>query len=373
MTADDRRFETAAAEDSRTSPEDRTPTETGRDPDLVGAEAAMRRAARVARRRAAETSKRTTTGQPMEHSDKPQDIGNVQDLRSLTFSQAHGYEEVPGPLKLEELPRAARTHIWNVFYVHLDEARFDPTPNVVVLGASKSWAIGGAWEEVFRAKHLWHDDLPLDEWRPDFGGFCRDLRNDIETMPFYKVFDLLQFVMRHPQCPRDFSSTMKRVFGRCKLAYTIDEGERPTILPAVTVEEGNSVVESLNTLRAVGLRASAEHLRRASECINENDWSGSIRESIHAVESVARQIAPDKTDTLTQALNSIDKHSPLHSQLKKGIQALYWYTSDEQGVRHALLDSDKARVGMDEAVFMLGACASFASYLWRKHNAGEVS
>ena len=25
-------------------------------------------------------------------------------------------------------------------------------------------------------------------------------------------------------------------------------------------------------------------------------------------------------------------------------------------------------VGMDEAVFMFGACASFASYLWRKHN-----
>ena len=29
--------------------------------------------------------------------------------------------------------------------------------------------------------------------------------------------------------------------------------------------------------------------------------------------------------------------------------------------------------GLDEAVFMLGACASFASYLWRKHVAGEPS
>ena len=35
----------------------------------------------------------------------------------LTFSQAQGYEELPGPLKLGELPRGARTHIWNVFYI----------------------------------------------------------------------------------------------------------------------------------------------------------------------------------------------------------------------------------------------------------------
>ncbi len=50
---------------------------------------------------------------------------------------------------------------------------------------------------------------------------------------------------------------------------------------------------------------------------------------------------------------------------------LYGYTSDEQGVRHALLDQEKSRAGMDEAVYMPGACASFASFLWRKHKSGE--
>ena len=50
---------------------------------------------------------------------------------------------------------------------------------------------------------------------------------------------------------------------------------------------------------------------------------------------------------------------------------LYGYTSDEQGVRHAFLDQESSRVGMDEAVYMLGACASFASFLWRKHKSNE--
>ena len=52
--------------------------------------------------------------------------------------------------------------------------------------------------------------------------------------------------------------------------------------------------------------------------------------------------------------------------MHQGLEKLYGYTSDEQGVRHSLLDQGQSNVGQDEAVFMLGACASFASYLWRK-------
>ena len=344
---------------------DRETTDRGRDPDLVGAEAAMRRAALQAQRRARDVANSAAQRQPNEKSgDTSRDEANRR-TRKVTFSQAQGYEEIPGPLRLEALPRQARTHIWNVFYYHLDQS-------------TETWAfdqryISRIWEEILRAKHLFHDNLPLDEWSVNFGPIAQKLRGDIERMPFNKVFDLLQFVLRHPKCPRTFTGMMIHVFAECRLAYSIDEGEPPTIVPSSTEEEGNTIIQSLKTLREAGLRGSAEHLRRASECINANDWPGSIRESIHAVESVARQVAPEKTDTLTQALNSIDKHSALHSQLKKGIQALYWYTSDEEGVRHALLDREKASVGMDEAVFMLGACASFAGYLWRKHKAGGVS
>ena len=90
------------------------------------------------------------------------------------------------------------------------------------------------------------------------------------------------------------------------------------------------------------------------------------------VESVARMLAPG-AKTLKPALASAKERGGLHPALKDGFNKLYGYTSNEQGVRHPLLDNDKAQVGMDEAVFMLGACASFASYLWRKHAAGEAS
>ena len=231
------------------------------------------------------------------------------------------------------------------------------------------WYVGSPWREILHEMHINLYHRAIDDWAPEFSGQLQQLRHSIYTVPFNKVFDIVQFVLRHTRCPDGFISDMKRMFARERLAYAIDEGPPPTIIPSVTVEEGNSIVEAMQSLRDAGLGASASHLRRAAECINGQDWAGSVRESIHAVESVARKLDPQASNTLGPALNSLEKTGTLHPALKGAFSKLYGYTSDEQGIRHSLLDQDSANVGMDEAVFMLGACASFSSYLWRKHAA----
>ena len=230
------------------SPSRRTAPEPPRDPDLVGAEAAMRRAARRARERAARA------GRP--YGPEP-----GHDPRAPGFSGAWHYEALPGP-------REPTT---------LHEAR----PAVV-------------------------EDIP----------------------------GLLELTTFH--------------------------------------EEGHALVDALGTLRDAGLDGCASHLREAAERINENDWAGAVRESLHAVESVARQLDPGASRGLEPALKSIEKQGgTLHPALVVAFGKLYGYASDEQGVRHPLLDRTDSRVDRDLAVFMLGACASFASYLQRKHAARE--
>ena len=284
-----------------------------------------------------------------------------------SFSQAQGYEEIPGPLTLEALPKDARTRIWNLFFVHLQKSM--STYSIT----GESW-IDGDWVRIFQDEHATFDTIrALDDWRTDFRPFCENLRERIESLPFNKVFDLIQFVLRHPRCPLGFVTEMRSTFTDSHLAYTIDVGPSPTIVPAPTPEEGVAIVESLQSLRKAGLDGSAAHLCKASECINEGDWAGSVRESIHAVESVARQLDPEAAQTLGPALKSIERGGALHQALKKAFDTLYGYTSNEQGIRHALLDQTDAKVGQDEAMFMFGACASFASYLWRKHVAGKPS
>lgn len=284
--------------------------------------------------------------------------GNL-DPKRLSFSQAQGYEELPAPLKLEELSSEARTQIWNLLYFSLKrcEQRHEP------YGAS----VNGAWERILRRMHCFHDNRALDDWSRDFDKNRRMLRDHIESAPFNHVFDRLQFIMRDRDCPLDFKSDLKRAFETCGLAYTIEKGPPPTILPAVTREEGVVLVQSLQSLRKAGLGGSATHLRNAAQEIINRDSAAAIRESIHAVESVARQIDPKASKTLSPALKSLEKQGKLHPALKDALSKLYGYTSDEQGIRHALLEKTTSKAGMNEAVFMLGACASFASYLWRKH------
>ena len=289
------------------------------------------------------------------------------DARLLTFSQAQGYEDLPRPLQLEELPSEARTHIWNVFYLYITSTG---VPSYSSYVDESIELLGDDWEAILYEKHLWIDNRPLENWNSVLYNHIVTIRESVQTLAHNEVFDLIQFVLRHPKCPSGILGCIKEVFERDRLAYTIDEGPPTTIIPAVTREEGNTIVAAMTTLRDAGLGGSVEHLRNASECINRQDWAGSVRESIHAVESVARQLDHKASNELGPALASLEQRGSLHPALKKAFSSLYGYTSNEQGIRHALLDQDNANVGMDEAVFMLGACASFCSYLWRKHKAG---
>ena len=109
-------------------------------------------------------------------------------------------------------------------------------------------------------------------------------------------------MMRHPNCPEEFSRGVAEIFNKCQLAYVVDIQEPVTILPAATEQEGQTILDAIDEFRTSGLRATEAHLRNASEFINKGHWSDSVRESIHAVESIARQLDPRASNSLGPAL-----------------------------------------------------------------------
>ena len=294
------------------------------------------------------------------------DANLTLDPKKLSFSQAQRYEELPRQLKLGELPDSARTQVWNCLYLELGRSRQSSS----IAGWS---CVSGNWKDILKVMHCFFDNGALNDWSSAWDANRKKLRECIEHDQFNRVFDRLQFIMRCQRCPDSFISSLKDIFRICRLSYAIDKGPPPTILPATTEEEGARLVQSLESLQQAGLQGSTAHLRAAAEEINAGDWAGAIRESIHAVESVARQIDPNASNTLAPALRSLEREGALHPALKDAFNKLYGYTADEQGIRHALLDRESAKAGVNEAVFMLGACASFSSYLWRKHVAGAKS
>jgi len=54
----------------------------------------------------------------------------------------------------------------------------------------------------------------------------------------------------------------------------------------------------------------------------------------------------------------------MHHALIKGFSSLYGYTSEADGIRHALLE--EPHVGFDEAKYMLVSCSAFVNYLIAK-------
>ena len=280
--------------------------------------------------------------------------------RELTFSQAQGYEPLPEPLSLGVISNEARIKLWNALHEHVS--------------ASIMHGTTALWVRILQMLHVNFFVLPADEFRWSFERFVQDYKawlldiapiNEV-TASINKVFDLLLMIMRQPDCPREFVDAISRTFEECRLAYYVDKQVPVTISPATTPTEREAISNALRDIREAGMQGAEAHFREASNLINLGDWGGAVRESIHAVESVARQIDPNDSKTLGSALASLERQG-LHPALREGFSKIYGYTSDESGIRHALLDNTRADVSQDEAVFMLGACASFASYLWRKH------
>ena len=272
-----------------------------------------------------------------------------------TFSQRHGLREVPGPPQLERISPQARNNLWGALWKQMrgtaSQRGFDSY-------------LGGPWLTVLADVHQQWLGRPRDEFNSGLEYWQHECRTALLEGPYNGCFDFLETLMRHPACPPDFTNEIEEIF-RYQLAYRIDRTSIATIVPAATEQEGDALIGAIQNLARGGLAGAATHLRQAGERIRDQNWAGSVRESIHAVESVAKRVAPGDAGTLGKALAALERQQGLHGALKKGFGALYGYTSDEQGIRHALLE-DESRVTQDEAIYMIGACAAFCSYLWRK-------
>ena len=279
-----------------------------------------------------------------------------------TFSQRHGLREIPGPPRLEEISPQARNNLWGALWKQLEGTA---THRGFVTH------LGHPWLQVFADLYQLWLEQPLDEYNSDLGFWQHECRTLFLEGSFDACFDFLETIMWHPECPSEFVQEVAEIFQH-QLAYRIDTSSLPTVIPAATKQQGDTLLRALQDLEDAGLGGAAKHLREAGQRIIGQDWPSSVRESIHAVESVARQVAPGNADTLREALAVLVRQHGLHGALKKGFGALYGYASNEQGIRHALLD-DESNVTQDEAIYMIGACATFCSYLWRKFCPPEAS
>lgn len=191
------------------------------------------------------------------------------------------------------------------------------------------------------------------------------LENLIMTEPYNAVFDFLEFTLRDENVPKKLKEEIKSTFEEARSAYRVIDDQ---IVAIGQEEQGAAYLSAINKAGDGGYASARSHLIAAGREISLENWADSVRESITAVESIARVVAEGKTNTLGNALKILDKDGVINPVLKAGFEKLYGYTNGEEGVRHALLEKDEANVDETDALFMLGACASFVSYLIARSN-----
>ena len=282
-----------------------------------------------------------------------------------TFSQRYGYAPLPDPMQLEELSDYLRIEIWNAIRKILLSIRshtvneyhteyyFNKEPSLFI-------------ERVLGRVLIIAEDEIDTTYDEVYGQF----KTLILQGSFNEVLDLVEILANDSQyVGEEFVNSISESFERCAAAYWLDKSKYPhNFFPRSNEAQGESTREAIKTIRDSGMEGAETHLRQAVAHINAQQFADSISDSIHAVESVARQIDP-KSKTLGPALNSLENAGLIkHPALKEAFSKLYGYTSDEQGIRHSLLEKNSPDVDLDEAMFMFGACASFAAYLVNKHH-----
>lgn len=269
----------------------------------------------------------------------------------VPFSQRTGIDPIPPQLKLGELSGDLRRLLFLALHREIRRA--------LQHGPMESY-FRGEWRDLALDLHVRFFKQGADTFNAQPSKTEEAIRAITYRESIGPVFNLVEFIIRHRHCGSGAIRDVADAFVDSRSAYRVIDKQ---IVGIGTEEQAAAFQRAVTEAETKNASGARQHLIEAGVALRNGDWAGSVRESIHAVEAVAVRLAPG-TDTLGDALKVVDTRGHLHGGLKAAFGSLYGYASDEKGVRHAkVFDQSEAQVDEADALFMLGACASFVSYL----------
>jgi len=214
------------------------------------------------------------------------------------------------------------------------------------------------------AYHLWTDFFkePISSIPNTKRGILDEIFKRFSSYEWYEVYDFMEFILNYVG-KTDVSHAMNEVLERELAGYRFVGG----VITDITDELEIEMLD--NALADEDFPYVRNHLERALELLSDRekpDYRNSIKESISAVESFAQVITHNPNATLGIALKDMENSGriSLHPALCHAYSKLYGYTSDQGGIRHAMLD--EPHLSSSDAKFFLLICTSFINYLKSK-------
>lgn len=263
------------------------------------------------------------------------------------FSKRNNYSPVRVEIQLESLDAKTRTHLWNL--IHED---------FVNLFIRKNHNDDYLWE----AKNIWTDFFVLPINQMPYNNY--ELQDKVQDLfargDWHTIFDFIEFILKSNNYLDEIAEKCNSILERELSAYRLINNQFIKITDEIEIE---AIESAINTSKD-GIKL---HLTRSLELLSNRqnpDYRNSIKEAISAVEAFCIEITGDQKATLGEALKHPILKDVFHGSLLKGFSNIYGFTSNAEGIRHALMDEPKLK--QEDALFMLVSCSAFVNYLRAK-------
>jgi AbiJ N-terminal domain 4 len=273
------------------------------------------------------------------------------------FSQRTGIRPLSKAIQRESIDDDLRNALWTSFY-----ESFVKSYSYDAFEGRHPYAHYPYQEELDTwLLMLWTHFLkrPSDT-KPEFDEAVGRLRSNFFKADWHWVFDFLEFSAKQAATRGPVLIDLaNRDFERENSAYRFVGSE---IVEITDKSEIRSIEDALS-----GPKAARLHIERAVALLSDRrkpDFRNSIKESISAVEAICRLIAKSQSDTLGAAVKKLSAKTPLHPAFEQAILKLYGFTSDEGGIRHALMEEPS--LSYADAKFMLVLCSAFGNFILAK-------
>lgn len=281
----------------------------------------------------------------------------------MKFSERMGFVSPRSVIQLEFIDKELRLQIWNYLYRKIFK-------KIIEKDYFYNDNVRGFCEII------WSDflKLSLDFFHYNPSVFFHHFKEYYDSSAWYIVYDILEFCYKvitfvSEIDQKEFCEDINRILETNLSGYRFVSGVLVNIIDDTSITAIENVLEDdVN----VNIRNHIQDALKKLADRKNPDFRNSIKESISAVEACANILANKPKATLSEALSEIEKSGKvnIHKALKTGFNNIYGWTSDAEGIRHAL--NEEPTLEFEDALFMLVSCSAFIKYLLSKKERANI-
>ncbi len=193
----------------------------------------------------------------------------------------------------------------------------------------------------------------------------KSFRNIFESLEWHQRYSIIErligYIIEKPHC---IASNVELI----PYLNTILERENSAYRMDITCEfipiSNENELKEVQTAQDNDYDTVKMHMNKAITLFadrNNHDYANAVKESISAVEALARHLTGQKDGTLGQLIKKLD----IHPALSDGISKLYGWAGDDAGIRHSNKDSSNI-VDFDTAKLAIVTNSALINFITAK-------